>query len=61
MTICDSKDCGKPAKRYAIFVARLDSNGDQIKGIWDVDADLCADHLKRLGAAIDAIIPPDDK
>ena len=57
-TICDVKGCGHPAKRYALFVAHLDSNGEQIEGIWDVDADLCADHLKRLGDAIDKIIPP---
>jgi hypothetical protein len=58
-TICDTKGCGKPAKRYAIFVAHVESSGDQIKGVWDIDADLCADHLKRLGEAINAIIPPE--
>ena len=60
-TICDAKGCGKPAKRYRLDVDHVESNGDQIRGVWGVDTDLCADHLKRLGAAIDAIIPPDDK
>ncbi len=59
--ICDAKGCGKPAKRYEIDVDHIESTGDPIKGVWNVHADLCADHLKRLGEAIDAIIPPGDE
>ena len=61
MMICDVLNCRKPAKRFSMVVSHVESTGDQIETVWDIDADLCEVHLKRLGEVLgevlDTVIP----